>query len=78
MKLSLTQKISGIVGIVLLVGVATTVFLTLRLKATADFYQELLAKEVSQQSAARVMQVTFKKQVQEWKDVLLVVPIPPP
>jgi methyl-accepting chemotaxis protein len=71
MKLSLTQKISGIIGIVLLVGVATTVFLTLRLKATADFYQELLAKDVSQQSAARVMQVTFKKQVQEWKDVLL-------
>ena len=31
----------------------------------------LLNVDVAQQAAARVMQVTFKKQVQEWKDTLL-------
>lgn len=71
MKLSLTQKIGLIVGAAWLVGAGTAIFLTFRLKAAGDTYQNLLAQEVQQQSAARVMQVTFKKQVQEWKDVLL-------
>jgi methyl-accepting chemotaxis protein len=34
-------------------------------------YDALLAQQVRQAQAARVVQVNFKKQVQEWKDILL-------
>ena len=71
MRLSLTQKIGGIVGGAWAIGAGTAIFLTFRLSATVDFYQGLLAGQIQQRSDARVMQLTFKKQVQEWKDVLL-------
>src|SRR5262249_59462330 len=34
-------------------------------------YDALLATQVRQAEEARVIQVSFKKQVQEWKDILL-------
>ena len=34
-------------------------------------YDALLSQQVRQAEAARVIQVSFKKQVQEWKDILL-------
>jgi len=45
-----------------------------QLKATSTAYEgtlKTLQDRVRQQDAARVVQVTFKKQVQEWKDILL-------
>lgn len=36
-----------------------------------DAYDALLAKPVKEADQARIMQVNFKKQVQEWKDILL-------
>ncbi|HTQ95723.1 MAG TPA: MCP four helix bundle domain-containing protein, partial [Candidatus Acidoferrum sp.] len=42
-----------------------------QLRAVTDGYQELLSGQVSQIEMARVIQVDFKKQVQEWKDILL-------
>jgi hypothetical protein len=44
-----------------------------QLKATSTTYEstlKTLQDRVRQQDAARVVQVTFKKQVQEWKDIL--------
>jgi methyl-accepting chemotaxis protein len=41
------------------------------IKAVSFSYDALLAGPVRQAEAARVTQVEFKKQVQEWKDILL-------
>jgi methyl-accepting chemotaxis protein len=39
--------------------------------AVVDSYDELLKTPIKQSDLARVTQVEFKKQVQEWKDILL-------
>ena len=54
-----------------------TIFVSLALSLLSDMkavsvsYDALLAGPVRQAEAARVVQVEFKKQVQEWKDILL-------
>ena len=70
-RLSLTQKIAGIVVLAWVVGAGTSVSLIFRLKAASRDYDNIFKVEVQQQAGTRVMQVTFKKQVQEWKDTLL-------
>ena len=67
-------KIWLVVALCLAVGGSAIGVLTYELNATSATYEETLRnlqKCARQQDAARVLQVTFKKQVQEWKDVLL-------
>ena len=67
-------KIWLVVVLCLSVGGAATAVLTYELQATSRRYEDVLRdlqKRNAQQDAARVMQVNFKKQVQEWKDILL-------
>jgi methyl-accepting chemotaxis protein len=45
--------------------------LGVRLADTVRDYQGLFANDVEQQGQVRQLQLTFKKQVQEWKDVLV-------
>lgn len=57
-----------------LVGGGATAFLLYRLGAICSSYDTTFAHGMEQfreQDAARVLQLTFKKQVQEWKDILL-------
>jgi len=64
----------AIVGATWLVGTAASGFLIYRVGSICAAYDATFEKGISefhQQDAARVIQVTFKKQVQEWKDVLL-------
>jgi methyl-accepting chemotaxis protein len=64
----------AIVGATWLVGTAASGFLIYRVGSICAAYDATFEKgirEFRQQDAARVIQVTFKKQVQEWKDVLL-------
>jgi methyl-accepting chemotaxis protein len=56
------------VGVAALTGVAV---LVREVRGTAAGYDRLLAGEVRDRERARRLQVTFKKQVQEWKNVLL-------
>jgi methyl-accepting chemotaxis protein len=68
---SLSTSIYLLLGASLAVTVLASVYLTVQVRHVADQYKQLLSSEVAQGVNARVMQLTFKKQVQEWKDILL-------
>lgn len=67
----ITSRIWGVIVLTLLTGASSAGFLYLRLNTVASAYERLFDKNVQDQDLSRVMQVTFKKQVQEWKDTLL-------
>jgi methyl-accepting chemotaxis protein/methyl-accepting chemotaxis protein-1 (serine sensor receptor) len=52
-------------------GAAAAIYLMFTLFSAAATYDALLANQYRQADSARQMQVTFKKQVQAWKDTLL-------
>ena len=57
----------GVVTLFVLLAVA----LLMQTRTVSAGYDALLASQVRQAEDARVVQVNFKKQVQEWKDILL-------
>jgi methyl-accepting chemotaxis protein len=67
----ITSRIWGILTLALVVGVFAGGFLFLRLNSIVAAYERLFDQNVRDQDLSRVMQLTFKKEVQEWKDVLL-------
>src|SRR5690349_1021052 len=69
--MSITSKIVSTIALGSAFSLATIFFLCYRIDAVSQEYDHILATQVRQQDAARVMQVTFKKQVQAWKNVLL-------
>jgi hypothetical protein len=70
-RLTLTQKIAAIIALSWVVGAGASIFLILQLRSTSQDYNRIFTVEVQHQTGVRLMQLTFKKQVQEWKDVLL-------
>ena len=56
---------------IVVVGLGGSAALMYSLQHNVSSYDGIFETEVAQQDAARVIQVTFKKQVQEWKNVLL-------
>jgi methyl-accepting chemotaxis protein len=71
-KLTLTWRIILAVGFAILTGAVSSGSLLWQLQSTSASYDQLLGQtDVQFQDRARVMQVTFKKQVQEWKNLLL-------
>jgi methyl-accepting chemotaxis protein len=56
---------------IVIVGLGASAALMYSLHYNASIYDAIFTNEVAQQDAARVLQVTFKKQVQEWKNILL-------
>ncbi len=66
-SLKLTLFLAGVV--VLFVGLADA--LIVQTRALVAGYDELWKTSVEEADLARVTQVDFKKQVQEWKDILL-------
>lgn len=69
--MKVTTKIDGIVIAALLAGMAAATFVMLRGAMVEADYNSLLANEVSDVESVLQLQVTFKEQVQAWKDILL-------
>jgi methyl-accepting chemotaxis protein/methyl-accepting chemotaxis protein-1 (serine sensor receptor) len=73
-ELSIATRIWSVVAVCLAVGGSAITVLIFTLKSASTGYEDTLREvqeRARQQDMARIMQVTFKKQVQEWKDILL-------
>jgi methyl-accepting chemotaxis protein len=60
-----------LLGFSLLAGGAASAYLTVRCAGIGAAYFGIIQGEIRQAQQVRVLQVTFKKQVQAWKDILL-------
>ena len=71
LRLTIGAKIGLLVGGLVLVLVASTLVLLNETRVTANQYNDVLAREGRQSQLVLMMQVAFRQQVQEWKDILL-------
>jgi len=69
--LSITARIYAIIGLTSAFSLVAIFFLLYQVGQVVDRYDGILVTQVRQQDMTRTMQVNFKKQVQEWKDILL-------
>jgi methyl-accepting chemotaxis protein len=69
MRISIKLTFFLVGAVTLFVGLA--VALLTQVEVVASSYDAILQNPVREADLARVAQVTFKKQVQEWKDILL-------
>jgi hypothetical protein len=70
-EMKITTKLGSLFAGMIVVFVLLGVTLLTQMKIVSDGYDAVLASPVHDINAARVVQVNFKKEVQEWKDTLL-------
>jgi signal transduction histidine kinase len=70
-RLTIASKLGVVMGAMTLVAAVVAGVLFVQLRQVTTTYDELLTSQVQSALQAREMQVTLKKQVQEWKDILL-------
>jgi methyl-accepting chemotaxis protein len=71
MNWKISTKILGICGVYSILGLATAMVLVQRDTSQARIRTDILLAASQRQDQARLIQLDFKKQVQEWKDTLL-------
>lgn len=69
--MKISRKLSLFFAGVMVVFCMLCIVLLAQIRVVTRGYDALLDSEVREMDAARVVQVDFKKQVQEWKDILL-------
>ena len=69
--MKITTKLGLLFAGMIIVFVLLGVTLLVQMKSISDGYDAILASPERDIDAARVVQVNFKKEVQEWKDTLL-------
>jgi methyl-accepting chemotaxis protein len=69
--LSIATRIYAILGLSLGFSLAAIAFLLFQIRHVNSRYEDVLATEIAQQARACTMEVSFKAQVQEWKNILL-------
>src|SRR5262245_33718823 len=70
-QISINRKIYAIIGLTGAFSLAVTFFLLGKMSDVNEAYNRVLATQVRQENIALSLSVTFKTQVQEWKNVLL-------
>lgn len=70
-SLRIAHTIYLLLGAALFAGGASSTYLMFRCASISATYANILQGEIAQAQHVRVLQVTFKKQVQAWKDILL-------
>jgi methyl-accepting chemotaxis protein len=70
-SLRITQTIYLLAGMALLAGGLAPTYLMFRWARVSAGYTATLQGEIAQAQQVRVLQVSFKKEVQAWKDILL-------
>jgi methyl-accepting chemotaxis protein len=70
-SLRIAHTIYILLGAALLAGGVASTYLMLRCASISASYTAIIGGEIAQAQQVRVLQVTFKKQVQAWKDILL-------
>jgi methyl-accepting chemotaxis protein len=70
-RLSLSSRLNLVLGSAVVIAAVLSAFLVSTLGSVDERYRAALDGPVRDQAIARQMQVVFKKQVQEWKNILL-------
>jgi methyl-accepting chemotaxis protein len=70
-SLKIAQVIYLLLGTALFAGGGASIYLIFRCADVSERYTAIIQGEVAQAQQVRVLQLTFKKQVQSWKDILL-------
>jgi len=70
-SLRIAHLIYLLLGASLFAGGLATTYLMIRCAGVSATYTAIIQGEIAQAQQVRVVQVTFKKQVQAWKDILL-------
>ncbi len=70
-SLRIAHTIYLLLGTALLAGGVASSYLIVRCSSISNTYTAIVEGQVAQAQQVRVLQVTFKKQVQAWKDILL-------